>query len=371
MKNIPIVTVTMSLTLILALSGCQPESQVREEIIRPINAIKLNKYKEEVSYKFPGIAKATQEAELSFRVSGTLKSMSGQIGKEVAKGEALASLDKRDFEVNVERSKANLAIAEANLKNAKLEYERVEKIQSTSIGAVSQSTIDQRLAAYDGASASFDLAKAELNSMLDRLQYTTLQAPFRGTLVHRYVENYQEVIANNPIYRFVDISKIEMDVNLPENQLSAVSKVNNVFVSFDAHPDVKIVADIKEISNEASQMTRTYKVRLVMTPPENVEILPGMSGVANFSIKQNDKEDLYMVPMSSLFTSSDGGASFIWKFDNNTQTVTKVEVEKVKLTEKGVTIKGVRDGDLIVSAGVNYLKEGQKVRLLAKDGASL
>lgn len=360
--------ILISLGLLVTLTGCQEEVIESAEIIRPIKAIKIARQESHARYQVPGIAKATQEAELSFRVSGTLEKMPGEIGQEVAKGEALAALDKRDFEVNVDRATANVGISEANLKNAKIEYERVKKIQSTSDGVVSQSLVDQRLAAYDSAKASYASSKAELNASLDKLSYATLKSPFKGVLVHRYVENYQDVVANNPIYRFVDLSKIEMDISLPENQISNLPTVDRFVVNFEAYPNIRIPAVIKEISNEASQMTRTYKVRLTMIPPSDIKILPGMSGYVNFEFDHVNDEETFIVPLSALITSVDGKNSYVWKYNEEASIVKKISVEKGKLSDAGVAVKGLKSGDWIASAGSNYLIDGQKVRLLPNKG---
>lgn len=368
MNKINIRTLIACAGAFLSLAACQSEEPEVVQVVRPIKAIQLVQNNASTQYQIPGVAKAAQEAELSFRVSGTLKEMHGKIGQNVQQSQILATLDKRDFEINVDRANASLAIAKASLDNAKIEYERVKKIQKTNNGVVSQSTIDQRQTAFESAKASYASAEAELNAASDQLSYATLKAPFEGVLVHRYVENYQDIIANNPIYRFVDLSKIEMDINLPENRISTLSQVDHLNVNFEAYTNIKIPAQVKEISNEASQMTRTYKVRLTMTPPGDIKILPGMSGYVNFEIKEKNANNTFVVPLSALTASEDGSTSFVWLYSQSDETVKKVEVKKQKLRDKGIVVTGLNLGDWIAIAGVSYLKEGQKVRLLTKAG---
>ncbi|MCW8833452.1 MAG: biotin/lipoyl-binding protein, partial [Colwellia sp.] len=87
------------------LSACQTE-EVREEVIRPIKAMKIGSIEQIIGKSFPGIAKATQEVDLSFRVSGTLKKMPIKVGQKVRVGDILAGLDRRDYEVEVANAKA-------------------------------------------------------------------------------------------------------------------------------------------------------------------------------------------------------------------------------------------------------------------------
>jgi len=354
------------LTLVTGLTACDAENPATADVIRPVKAMKIGFAEQVGNKRFPGVAKATQEAELSFRVSGSLQRMPVSIGQEVKVGDVLAALDQRDFELRVDNAKASLANAGAQLKNAKIEYDRVLSIQKTDAGAVSQSLVDVRGAAYDSAKANYDSSVTSLKAAGDQLSYATLKAPFDGIIVQRYSENFQDVAANNPVFRLVDMSKIEMDISIPENLISKLPDVRNSRVVFDAFPDTVIPAKIKEISHEASQATRTYNIRLIMQPPAGINILPGMSGSATGDIiRPNQAGAVVVVPLSAVFGSHDAKITYVWKYDPDVQAVNKIAVEKGKLTDQGLVIKqGVETGDWIITAGINYLTEGQKVRLL-------
>lgn len=362
----PIVLLTISLLLV----ACQPAQVDQAEVVRPVKAMKVSSGQEIAGKNFPGVARATQEADLSFRVSGTLVEMPVKVGQEVRLGDVLAELDKRDFEVELANAEAGLANAKALLSNTKIEYERVIKIEDTDPGVVSQSTIDSRKATYDQAKASYASSRSLVNAAKDRLSYTSLKAPFDGVVVQRYVENFQDVSSNSLVFRVVDISMIEMDINIPENLISNLPYVENSRVKFDAFPEITIPAKIKEVSNEASQSTRTYQVRLQMTPPEGVDILPGMSGYATGDVIRPDHSELQViVPLSSVFPSPDSKKTFVWLYNAEMQTVTKQVVEKGAVSDMGVLITdGLKVGDWVVTAGVHYITEGQKVRLLNNEG---
>ncbi|MBE0368151.1 efflux RND transporter periplasmic adaptor subunit [Pseudoalteromonas aurantia] len=361
------------LSLSILLTACHPSAKEEVESIRPIKAMKIGSAKHIADKKFPGVARATQEVDLSFRVSGTLNDIPVKIGQEVRIGDVLAVLDKRDFEVELANAEAGLANTKAQLSNAKIEYERVIRIQETDAGAVSKSTIDARKATYDQAKASYASSTSLLNAAKDRLSYATLKAPFDGVVVQRYADNFQDISSNSSVIRIVDISKIEMDINIPENLISNLPYVKNSRVRFDSFPDLVIPATIKEVSNEASQSTRTYKVRLQMTPPDGVDILPGMSGYATGDVARPEQDTFQVVvPLSSIFSSSDSKTTFVWLYDIEMQTVKKHPVKKGTLLDQGIVIiDGLKAGDWIATAGVNYLKEGQKVRLLDNQGTKI
>lgn len=371
MKFIP--NINRCFTTLIAigvLTACQPEQQQLVEVIRPIKAMQIGSAEKIAGKSFPGVAKATQEVDLSFRVSGTLDKMPVKVGQEVRVGDVLAILDKRDFEVEVANAKAGLASAKAQLKNAKVEYERVIRIQKSDPGAVSQSTIDLRQATFEQAQATHASSEALLNAAEDKLSYTTLKAPFDGVIVQRFVDNFQDINTSATVFRLVDMSKIEMDVSIPENLISNLPYVQNIRVTFDAFPNVTIPAKIKEVSNEASQSTRTFQVRIIMEPPAGIDILPGMSGNATGDvIRSTDGNQPVIVPLKSIFSSTDSTTTYVWLYNQDSNTVTKHEVQKGHLIDQGITItQGLKSGDWIATAGVHFLTEGQKVRLLESEG---
>ena len=371
MKFIPIITRSfVALIAIGVLAACQPAEEQQKTIVRPIKAMKIGSAEKIVGKNFPGVAKATQEVDLSFRVSGTLEKMPVKIGQEVRIGDILAVLDQRDFEVEAANARAGLANAKAQLKNAKTEYERVLRIQKSDPGAVSQSTIDLRQTTFEQAEATHASSEALLNAAEDKLSYATLKAPFDGVVVQRFVDNFQDINTSSTIFRLVDMSKIEMDVSIPENLIANLPYVQNIRVTFDAFPNVTIPAKIKEVSNEASQSTRTFQVRIIMEPPVGIDILPGMSGNATGDvIRATDGNQPVIVPLKSIFSSTDAKTTYVWMFNHESRTVTKREVQKGNLIDQGVTItQGLKSGDWIATAGVHFLTEGQKVRLLESEG---
>jgi len=358
-------------TLLTLLSACQPVQPTAEEVVRPIKALTIGDADILTGKNFPGVAKATQEVDLSFRVSGVLAKMPVKIGQKVHLGDELAHLDHRDFEVEVANAKANLASAKAQLTNAQVENERVIRVQKTNPDVVSKSTIDLRLATYKQAQAVYASAQALLDAAKDKLSYSTLKAPFDGIVVRRYIENFQDVIPNTPVFRLVDISKIEMDVHVPENLISNLPYVRNIRVVFESFPEVAIPAKIKEVSNEASIATRAYQVRLIMTPPTGIKVLPGMTGRAYGEvIRSNSKKNNIVIPITAVFSSADSTSTFVWKYNPELNIVNKHEVEKGVLTDQGLMInKGLNYGDIIATAGVQILTEGQKVTLLVHEGS--
>ena len=367
---------TMVLIFLLsALSGCSEKQQERE-IIRPVRAVQVGDVGELQRRGFPGRAQATQEIDLAFRVGGPLITRAVNVGDEVQEGDVVAQIDPRDFAVNLRNVQAQLAEAEPALERAAGDYRRQLNIFNTEPGATSESAVDRAREGRDRAAATVDSLKASVASAQDQLDDTSLQAPFDGTVVATYVENFQNVRQKQPVVRILDTSHIEMVVNIPENMISMASLIHTVLLRFDAFPGREFNGTVSEIGTEASTTTRTFPVTLIMEQPEDIKILPGMAGTAtagesDLTDEQNRRG--LGVPVGAVFTPAAETQSYVWVIKPGEANLGELERRPVKtgdLTRLGVLVtEGLSAGEWIVTAGVNSVREGQTVRILAQNGS--
>jgi multidrug efflux pump subunit AcrA (membrane-fusion protein) len=396
------------------LSAC--EQEVAEvEPIRPVRAVQIGGEVVQRGQSLPGRAKATQEVNLSFRVAGPLIALPINIGDVVEEGAMLARIDSRDFEVNlrnvdgqldrarseleamriarpedIQRAKAGVNEAVAAVRLAKQNLSRVQSIREQDPGAVSQSMVDQAEAEKSAADAQLASAREELRiaevgarpediaakegeidsleasvqSARDELDYTYLRAPFDGTIVAKYVENFEDVRAKQAILRLLDTSRIEMVVDVPETRISNLPYVRNIRVRFDAFPDIEVPAEIKEVGREASATTRTYPITIIMDQPEGATILPGMAGRATADVSRPGASGL-VVPVASVFSVAGEDGSYVWVIDEASNTVARRAIETGQVTPHGIIVtSGIEVGEWVATAGVNSLREGQQVRIM-------
>jgi multidrug efflux pump subunit AcrA (membrane-fusion protein) len=401
----------------ILLGGCEAEPEVT--IIRPVRAIKVGDVAGINGAAFPGRARAAAEVNLALRVSGELESLIADVGMVVKKGDVLARVDQRDFQAAVDNVDAQLqqAIArldamkiarpeeirkleaevkeaEAVLKLAESDYEREIKLDQQN--ATSKSDLDRALGARDRAAALLDQTneslkiaregarpediraqesevkafEAQLATANNNLLYTEVVAPFDGAIAAKYVENFQTVQAGQVICRLLDTSKIEMVVDIPESKIALAPYVTDLVAEFDAFPDVTIGnAKITEIGTEASATTRTYPVTILMDQPEEstgAKILPGMAGRVSGTARLTEEAESagFVIPESALF-ETDNGDKHVWLIDENQMTVHRSKpVTPSELDALGVRVIGIEPGQWVVTAGVHYLEEGQKVRIL-------
>ncbi len=353
--------VTCSVVLLLLLaSGCDEKEPEKAAVIRPVLAVKVGDIAAIGGRSFPGQARAIQQANLSFDVSGTLKNRPVKLGDTVTKGQLLASLDPRDYQ-------SSLKAAQAEFTKSKANFERAQEL-------VEKDYISK--AEYDRMQAATKVAAAQVETASKALDDTELKAPFAGRISELYVENFQAVQAKQQVIRLVDTSRIEMVIDIPEALISIVPYVKSVLVKFAAFPDQKIVAGVKEIGAEASKTTRTYQVVLVMDQPKGITILPGMAGEARGNpddipkkIAEQGGSMGLLIPVSAVFSPDGSNKSYVWIIDEKSGIASRREVVTGQIKSTGLQIsKGLKSGEWIATAGVHSIREGQKVKLQPAQG---
>lgn len=348
----------------LLLSGCTDEPPVKQPPL--VFAMHIVDASSLTEGSYPGRARAGQEVNLSFRVSGPLIDLPIQVGDVVKAGDVVARMDPQDYVNALGTANGQLQRAQAKAKRAEADYKRIQNVYKEDPGATSEAAIDLTRATRDSSRATVNSLASAVNAAQDKVNYTSLKAPFSGEVVATYVENFETVIAKQPIMRLLDPSSIEFVISVPENAIGYAPYVENIVISFDALAGVEVPATIKEISREASAATRTYPVTLVMSQPKDVEILPGMAGSARIAARlpEEAKQVGIQVPATAIFSLEDPSKSYVWVIDD-ANTLKSREVETGRLSERGVLIRsGLNPGEQIVTKGVHSVKEGQTVRIM-------
>lgn len=350
----------------LLMSGCAEEP--KPKMAQAVKAIQITDPGDLAKRRFPGRAAAGQEVNMSFRVSGPLIEFPVTPGDSVKAGDLLARIDPNDFLVRLDNAQSILDAAKASYRRAEADYKRLSNARKQDAGAVSQRAVDLGLATRDESRSAVAAAEANVQTMRDRLKYTRLTAPFGGEIVETYVENFETVIAKQPILRLLDPSRIEMTLSVPENLIGSVDYVTDIKVKFDSLPGVEVSATISKIGREASQATRTFPVTISMPQPQGGKILPGMAGEASIRAKlpERSRRGIH-VPPSALFAGTDTKNSYVWIIEDN--VVSRRQVAVGTLSGAGVVVTdGLNPGEWIVAAGVHALSEGQQVRVVNRGG---
>ena len=344
------------------------------EVVRPVKTIIINSSSKGGVWRYYGTLQGGRRVDLSFRVSGPLRTIRVDKGASVRQGELLATLDPRDYQTRLRQARSTQAQAKAEYDNATANFKRYENLYKERV--IPKSTYDTYKTQMDVAKSALDSAAASTASVRDSVRDTELRAPFNGVIVDRMVENFQDVTAKQAIFSLQDISTLDVVFNVPDTDViwasqAAAIKGNRVTLRaiFDALPGRVFPLTIKEIVMQADRSTNTFPVTAVMPSQEGLALLPGMSATVEVELHRDNNNSLsnrpYIVPETALITEN--GKNFVWCCENN--QVRKVPVTTgLPINNGSIEISGedLKDGAYIVTAGASLLHEGQKVRLMTE-----
>ena len=336
------------------------EVPVADTRVRPVKSIIVaSKAKRPVLF-FPGAVESYREVDLSFEVSGRLIAFPVKRGMIVAEGDVVARLDPATFENQVRNIKAEKDLASSTL--ARME-------RALAVNAVSQEE-------YARAAAAVQKADAQLAIYEKALADTVLKARFGGRVSETYVNQYDNLAAGHPVLKLQDTKQLALAVSIPETYVRWTNSEfldNGTFeVMFEAWPDIRYPAMVKEYATMADPVTRTFRVRLRFEHNQDFLLLPGMTG----SLRVEAPAHIYdgappLVPSDAIGFASDGSA-FVWVLEPMPQSdlyVTRRQwVKPGRRSGTMIEADGIGTGARIATAGVAFLTEGRKVSLLEAAG---
>jgi len=412
MKNFLFLIILLSA---LNTGGCGNKgSEISEqEIIRPVKVLKIQ-INDDLGRMntFSGIAKGIHESVLSFRVPGVLQKLSAKVGDHVKKGQVVAEIDSRDFRLKVDDIKNRLKSAQAQLeqlqkgarsedlkiidqkinalksalKTANTEYNRVQKLYAAD--AASKSQLDYAKTEFDRIKSELNTAQQELTKGISggreeevrsaranlksirsnyaqaraNLEDTQLKIPFEGIISQKHIANFQQINMGQPIYSLVDITRIEVQISVPERRISGFSSGQTVEVEFLNYTSKKFIGKISKVGVTADHQTMTYPVFVEIDNPGRL-ILPGMS--ARISVKTQIKKQPYpLIPIHAILEDKITGARYVWIYDVLSKTTIRRNILLGSIVRDEIeVIKGLVQEDLVIVAGVNRVREGMRVRV--------
>ena len=336
---------------VTAVGGCSPEQEVASEpVVRPAKLVVVNAAGNSRQYRFPAIVNAATSADLTFAVSGQIASFAVKEGDEVEKGQLIAQLDQDRFRTDVSQ-------ARATLDGARLEFERAERLIKED--AIARNVFQQRRTQRDVAQAGLDAANKALED-------STLRSPFAGVIAVKQAKALEVVQPSQPIVTLQTTGAAEAVVQIPASLVAQSTRISpeSTEILLDAAPGVRIPAEVKSTNARADEATQTFTVRFAFLPPDDLTILPGMTGTIESRIAIADAtgstEEL-TVPLGAVQT--EGDAHYVWLVDTASMTVRRRDISVgTGVGAQLVVEKGLAAGDTIVAAGASYLHEGMKIR---------
>lgn len=312
---------------------------------------------------FAGEVRARSESALGFRVGGKITARLVDVGAMVKAGTPLARIDASDLQLNVAGARSQMVAAQADLTQAQADFARYNDLFQKKF--VSAAEIDKRKATLDVAQARFEQARAQLHVTENQNAYAVLVADRAGVITAVEADVGQVVAAGQTVVRLAREAEKEIVITVPENRLPEVQAAQRIDVSLWAAPGRKYSGKVREVSPSADAVTRTYAVRIAVAGAD-AEMRLGMT--ASVVLQQPGDGQSVVLPLTSIYQQ--GSKAALWLVDPATQTVRLAPVQVGVYREHTVTVlSGVKEGDLVVTAGVHKLTPGQKVRAGAEAAA--
>jgi membrane fusion protein, multidrug efflux system len=348
----------------LLLVSCSEEKVVEEAPLRPVRYEQAMLTGGSRMRTFSGIAQSGIESTLSFKVAGNVQAVNVNIGDRVRRGQVLASLDPHDYNLQAEEARASLAQAQAQLRNARASYERTMALYENNNASKSQ---------LDQAQAGFESAEAQVRSINQRLelaelqvQYTRLVAPSDGNIAVVYVEVNENVGHGQNVVDLTGGGRPEVSVSVPEVLITQVKQGSPATVTFSAIEGETFDATVIEVGTSSTGFATTFPVT-VQFNSMNDQIRPGMATEVSFRFETASTIERIVVPPHSVGEDHNGSYVFVVEptSEQGIGIARKRSVRVGDLTPEGLELQsGVEEGELIVTAGVSKILDGQHVKLL-------
>ena len=341
-----------------ALAACSKPAPPTEDI-RPVRVIELVADAGAERSQFSGDVRPRYESQLGFRVGGKIIERKVDVGATVKRGTVLMRLDPQDIRLAETQARATLRAADTERELAAADYQRHVNLRSQNF--VSQAVLDAKQSTLKAAQANVDAARAGLRGQSNQADYTTLVADVDGVVTAIDAEVGQVVQAGTPVVRVARTAEKEVVIGIPENKVDGLRQSADVTVRLWADAEQTIPGKIREIAPMADAATRTYTVKVAL--PARADARLGMSATVELATGAATTGGL-RVPLTALVNNK--GASSVWVVENG--AVRLVPVQVAGQVDNDVLVSGaVRAGQNVVTAGVNLLKPGQKVRILTAD----
>lgn len=301
-----------------------------------------------------GEVEARYQNDVAFRVTGRVSERYVDVGDHVTKGEVLARLEQKEKMAELESAKADVVSTTAVLTQAKLTLKRQKSLLDK--GFSTRSDYDSAQEAYRVAQGNQKAAKANLSEAEQTLDDTVLRSEEDGVITARSVEVGQVVEAGGTIFSVARDGARDAVFKVHESLFATQPAAPDFSLSLISNPEVIALAHVREISPTIDSTTGTVRVKAAIdSPPQEMTLGAPIAGTAKFK-----PVHVAILPWSALM-SKDGNPA-VWVVDPATS---KVHLQDVTLsrheTELLFVSDGLREGDEVVTAGVQYLFPGVQV----------
>jgi len=360
--------------LLAAVAGCTDPNDppAATDPVKPVKTLVVSAPDATAGIELPAEVRTARRIELAFKeVSGRLVDLpvAEREGDEVMKGELLAQIDPTGFEIALRSAESSLGDAYSALDLARGENDRLEKIKGITPDLVSGSMLERTRERLKKAEAQLKSLEAQVLTAEERLENSSLRAPFTGVIARSLVDNHRDVQAGEPIVSVQDTTHLEVLIDAPATMMAAAQSLGlnsiSALARFPSAPGKEFSLVVKEAARTADPATGTHQVVLEMPKPAGLDLPPGTKGTVTLSGRgAGIGRTRILIPAIAVLTDPDE-KSYVWLVNPAELRVHRRDVQIGRLagSDQIQVLDGLKGGERIVVAGVTHLIEGRQVRL--------
>ncbi|MEW8623836.1 MAG: efflux RND transporter periplasmic adaptor subunit [Candidatus Thiodiazotropha endolucinida] len=349
--------------LFTLMTACSEEPAKQETKLRPVKYVTIQSGADAIRDRvFSGITHAAQEAELSFKVSGTVKRVAVVVGDQVHQGDLIAELDSETYRVELEQARASLAKADATRRNAEAEYQRVRQLYTND--NASQNELDSALANAESAKAAYNADAQNVRLSKLNLQYTRLMVDADCSVADINIEPNENITAGTTVAQVNCGEGWEVKIAVPESLIGAFRTGLRGSVQFAALRGETFSGVVTEIGT-ATDGSTTFPVTLTLNKTPSL-IRSGLAAevTLQFTSNNGDGNRVYLAP---AVVGQDESGTFVYVMEAGdtpgSAVLRRRSVEVGEISELGLEIiDGLSDGERVIVAGHKSARDGLIVR---------
>jgi RND family efflux transporter MFP subunit len=347
----------LALSIPILLPSCSQENAAAAPEARPVRTITVERREAGVPVTLTGRIEAEDEVALSFRIAGRILESDLKVGDQIKPGQLIARLESQNERNALRAAQAGLAAAQAALTQARNHYERQETLLSQ--GWTTRANYDQAKKGLQTAQSQVEATEAQLKTAHDLVSFTEIHADSPGVVTVLGPAAGEVVQAGQMIIRVARKDGRDAVFDVPAQILRSAPTNPVITVTLTDDPKVTATGRVRTVAPQANPVTRTFEVKVGLTDPP-----PAM----RLGATVNGRMETEAVPMieipSSALTRFDGRPA-VWIVDPAQRTVAIRNVDVLRFDQANVAVsQGLDTGEIVVTAGVQALHPGQKVRLL-------
>jgi RND family efflux transporter MFP subunit len=325
--------------------------------VRPVRTVVATAQAEGEPVSLTGHIRARTEESLAFRIDGRLIGRHADVGQVVKPGDLVAELDLQPQQDALRAAQAEHEAAKATLHEAANNLERQQKLVGQ--GWSTRVQFDAAEKTFLNAKAQVDATAADLHKAQDQLGYTKLLVDSAGAVIATGAEAGEVVRAGQMIITVAHNDGADAAFDVPASLMRQISPDAEISIALTDDPAIHTVGRVRETAPQADPVTRAYRVKVGLTEwPEAMRLGATVTGQTRMRPPGGIE-----LPATAL-TSLDNQPA-VWVVDpaNHQVSLQPVEVQRQDSASIVVT-RGLKGGEIVVTAGVHALRPDQKVRLL-------